>query len=196
VNRNAAMASNLSKPYQAQLIHKYGFETPETLVTNNPELVLEFRRQHKQIVYKSMSGVRSIVQVFEDKDLERLKRIQWCPTQFQEFIEGTNVRVHVVGTEVFATAIESEATDYRYAHDQTGSSAKLCATDIQENIAEKCLELTHALGLAFAGIDLKFTPDNRAFCFEVNPCPGFSYYEANTGQPIAQAVARYLAGYD
>jgi hypothetical protein len=32
------------------------------------------------------------------------------------------------------------------------------------------------------------------FCFEVNPSPGYSYFEANTGQPIARAVARYLAG--
>jgi hypothetical protein len=34
----------------------------------------------------------------------------------------------------------------------------------------------------------------RVYCFEVNPNPGFSYFEAQTGQPIAQAVARYLMG--
>jgi hypothetical protein len=28
----------------------------------------------------------------------------------------------------------------------------------------------------------------------VNPCPGFSYFEAHTGQPIARAVAQWLAG--
>jgi hypothetical protein len=27
-----------------------------------------------------------------------------------------------------------------------------------------------------------------------DPSPAFSYYEANTGQPIAQAIAAYLAG--
>ena len=32
------------------------------------------------------------------------------------------------------------------------------------------------------------------YCFEVNPSPAFSYDEAHTGQPIAQAIARYLAG--
>jgi hypothetical protein len=31
---------------------------------------------------------------------------------------------------------------------------------------------------------------------EANPCPAYSYYEAHTGQPIARAVARYLAGAD
>ena len=28
----------------------------------------------------------------------------------------------------------------------------------------------------------------------LNPSPAFSWYEANTGQPIARAVACYLAG--
>ena len=40
---------------------------------------------------------------------------------------------------------------------------------------------------------LKITPDNQVYCFEVNPSPGFSYFEAHTEQPIANAVARYLA---
>jgi len=29
--------------------------------------------------------------------------------------------------------------------------------------------------------------------FEVNPSPAYSYYEANTEQPIAASLARYLA---
>jgi glutathione synthase/RimK-type ligase-like ATP-grasp enzyme len=124
----------------------------------------------------------------------RLDRIRWLPTQFQAFIDGTNIRVHVVGSEVFATAVHSGATDYRYAQDQVGHSAELRPIELPADVSENCVRLTQALGLAFAGIDLKMTPDNRMFCFEVNPCPGFSYYEANTGQPIAQSVAQYLAG--
>mgnify|MGYP006184765043 CR=1 FL=1 len=57
----APMGSNSSKPFQAQLIRQYGFAVPETLITNNPEHVLAFRDKHKRIVYKSISGVRSIV---------------------------------------------------------------------------------------------------------------------------------------
>ncbi len=192
VNRAAAMASNSSKPYQAQLIRQHGFEIPETLITNDPELVQEFRRQHGRIIYKSISGVRSIVQTFHDQDLERLNKIRWCPTQFQEFVEGDNIRVHVVGSEVFATRVTSEATDYRYSRQQVGESAHLEATELADDVTQRCVDLARDLGLAFAGIDLKMTPDHRAYCFEVNPCPGFSYYEANTGQPIADAVARYL----
>lgn len=193
VNRTAPMGSNFSKPYQAQLIRDQGFAVPETLVTNDPELVLEFRERHKQVIYKSISGIRSIVQSLEDKDLARLGNICWCPVQFQEFVDGTNVRVHTVNTKVFATAIRTDVTDYRYAHQQ-GSEPELKAIDLPNELAERCVKLSRVLGLVFAGIDLIITPDNQVFCLEVNPSPAFSYYEANTGQPIAQAVARYLAG--
>jgi len=194
VNRVASMGSNSSKPYQAQLIRRHGFEVPDTLVTGDPDRVLDFRARHGRIIYKSSSGIRSIVRPFEDEDVERLPAVRWCPTQFQEYIEGTDVRVHVVGKEVFPTRIESSATDYRYAQSEVGEAARLVPTELPDLVAESCVRMTEALGLAFAGIDLKLRPDGRVYCFEVNPCPGFSYYEANTGQPIAMAVARHLAG--
>ena len=194
VNRVAPMGSNFSKPYQAQLITQFGFEVPETLITNDPDLVREFRERHGKVIYKSISGVRSIVQTFSDDDLERLDDIRWCPTQFQAFVEGTNIRVHTVGDKVFPTAISTDATDYRYAHKQAGDHADLREVDLSDELAEMCVRLAEGLGLAFAGIDLKITPENRVYCFEVNPSPAFSYYEGNTGQPISRAVAEYLSG--
>lgn len=197
LNRPAAMASNGSKPYQAQVIRRAGFDIPDTLITNEPAHVLEFRRRHGRIVFKSMSGVRSIVRTFEEADEARLGSIRWCPTQFQEYVEGYNVRVHTVGAHtVFATKVLSEAIDYRYAEQQVDEPAELQPMTLAEPLARQCLELASALGLAFAGIDLKVTPGGRVVCFEVNPSPAFSYYELNTGQPIAEAVARHLAGSD
>ena len=194
VSRPSAMTSNNSKPYQAQLIQKAGLAVPDTLITNDPDLVREFWRQHGKIIYKSISGVRSIVRKFAEEDLQRLDKIRWCPVQFQEYIDGVNVRVHVVDRQVFSTLIKSDATDYRYAEAEMGKAAELVPYDLPADAAERCIDLAAALNLPFAGIDLKVTPDGEVYCFEVNPCPGFSYYEANTGQPIAMAVARYLTG--
>ena len=59
-------------------------------------------------------AVRSIVREFRPEDESRLGMLAHLPTQFQAFIEGTNIRVHVVGNEVFATEIECDAVDYRY----------------------------------------------------------------------------------
>jgi glutathione synthase/RimK-type ligase-like ATP-grasp enzyme len=193
VNRAEPQGSNGSKPYQARLIAAQGFAPPPTLITNDPEAVLAFRKQHGRIIYKSMSGVRSIVAALEDEDLGKLERIKWCPVQFQKALEGTNVRVHVVGNAAFATEIESSHIDYRYAK-RDGGETNLRATTLPRPIRARCIALAKALGLDFAGIDLMRTPADEYYCFEVNPQPAFSYFEANSGQPIARAVARHLAG--
>jgi hypothetical protein len=196
VNRYIAMGSNFSKPYQAQLIHAHGFAVPETLVTNDPELVRAFHAEHGRLIYKSISGERSIVGLLDVDDDERLERIRWCPVQFQAFVDGPNVRVHTVGDEVFATIVTTEAVDYRYAHLQTGRTADFAPYELDDDLAERCLALAATLGLEVAGLDLKLPPGEPPVCLEVNPSPVFSYFERNTGQPIAEAVARLLASSD
>jgi glutathione synthase/RimK-type ligase-like ATP-grasp enzyme len=193
VNRSDPQGSNSSKPYQAQLIASYGLRVPETLITNDPAEVLAFRQTHGSIIYKSMSSVRSIVKKLDDKDIARLESVRSCPVQFQALVPGNDVRVHVVARDVHATEIVSDVTDYRYARQQ-GGSATLRAINLPEDIARRCIALTAGLDLVFAGIDLRIGPDGEATCFEVNPSPAFSFYQANTDQPIATSLARYLAG--
>jgi hypothetical protein len=194
VNRAAAMASNGSKPFQAQAILRQGLHIPETLITSDPALAREFARQLGRVIFKSMSGVRSIVREMEADDLARLHQIRWCPVQFQTYVPGQNVRVHTIGAQVFASRIISDATDYRYAARQTGEPADLEPFELSDELAERCLALAADLDLPFAGIDLKITPDGEVYCFEVNPSPAYSYYESQTGQPVSLALAQYLAG--
>ncbi|MEX1133739.1 MAG: ATP-grasp domain-containing protein [Acidimicrobiia bacterium] len=193
VSRYGSMGSNGSKPYQAQLITAHGFRTPETLVTNDPEAVRTFRRHHGRIIYKSVSGLRSIVTEFSEEDDSRLEAIRSCPTQFQALIEGIDVRLHVVGDEVFATAIESHGTDYRYASGN-GDETRLSPIQAPDDVERRAVALAADLGLPVAGIDLMIDEDGDVYCLEVNPSPAFSYYEQHTGQPIALAIARYLSG--
>ena len=188
-NRSSANDTNNSKPLQAMLIREH-FAVPATLVTNDPHTALEFRERYPSIIYKSCSGERSIVTEFDDDDIGRLDLLATVPVQFQEKVEGTDVRVHVVGDAVFATAIESDATDYRY--DDSGSH--MSAIELADDVAHACVTLTAQLGLEISGIDLRFCDDGRICCFEVNPSPAYSVYEDATGQPIAAQLARHLAG--
>ena len=193
-NRLLAMGSNISKPYQAQLITRHGFTTPATLISSDPAEVLAFAGRRGRLVYKSISGIRSIVTAFDPAaDTERLERLRWCPVQFQEHLDGPDVRVHVIGDRVFATEITTTAVDYRYAR-QGGATASLSAHDLDPEIAARCVALAAALQLPFAGIDLKLVPDGRVACFEVNPSPGFTWFEHETGQPIAATLAAWLTG--
>jgi hypothetical protein len=191
VNPAAAMASNSSKPYQAALIARHGFLTPSTLVTTDPAAVVAFRDRHDAVIYKSVSGVRSIVSRLSDEHLDRLDDIAWCPTQFQAHVPGRDYRVHVVGERLFTCKIATEADDYRYAHRQD-LAVSITEGRLPEDVAERCRRLAADLGLALAGVDLRRTPQGEWCCFEVNPSPAFTYYEDLTGLPIADAVADLL----
>ena len=189
VNRPSDMASNSSKPYQLASIAASGFRVPETLVTTDPGAAEAFWARHGQVVYKSVSGVRSIVARLRSEDRVRLADVRFCPTQFQQFIPGVDYRVHVVREGVFATRIESEFDDYRYAG---AAPPTLTACDIDDRLAQQCVKMCARMGLHLAGIDLRLTPDGDWYCFEVNPSPAYTYYEDATGQPIAAAIAQLL----
>lgn len=193
LNRSAAQASNGSKPFQAQIIARHGFSVPTTMITNDPDEARAFVAEHGRVVYKSISGVRSIVQAVTEDDVARLDQIRICPVQFQAWVPGVDVRAHVVGDRVFATMVTSTATDYRYAARQVNQPARLDAGELPDDVAQRCVRLAADLGLGFAGIDLRIDGTDIS-CFEVNPSPGFSWYEENTGQPIAAAVADHLCG--
>ena len=193
-NRPSAMTSNNSKPYQAALIRQVGFSVPETVVTNDPDQVRRFRRKHGRVVYKSTSGVRSIVHELTPGRAATLDRVRNLPTQFQQPLIGTNVRVHVIGRQTFACEIAAETIDYRYR--EGGSSARMQPVDLPPGVRTRCLELSAALDLPVAGIDLLHDPDGEWWCFEVNPSPAYSCFEEPTGLPMAEALARWLAQRD
>ncbi len=185
------MASNSAKPYQALFIQAVGFDVPATLVTTDPDAVLEFWAQHAAVIYKSLSGVRSIVSRLEERHQARLERVRWCPTQFQQYIPGTDYRVHVVGDDVFACEIRSLADDYRYAGRQ-GLGVEISPYQLPQDVADRCRALTASLGLYVTGIDFRRDPDGRWYCFEVNPSPAYTYYQNASGQPIDEAIADLL----
>jgi glutathione synthase/RimK-type ligase-like ATP-grasp enzyme len=191
VNRPSSMRSNSSKPYQASLISEAGIDVPPTLVTNDPDAVMRFRSEHGRIIYKSISSARSIVRELDEEGCDRLELIRWCPTQFQAWVPGTDVRVHVVGGDVHATAIDTTGIDYRYTRG-TGDTTELRPVELSAELADRCRALTDSLGLEFSGIDLRVDDDGGATCFEVNASPGYSWYEETTGQGISSSLARRL----
>jgi hypothetical protein len=191
MNRPRAMAFNYSKPYQAAMIQSLGFAIPETLLTTDPVAVREFRQRHGTIIYKSVSALRSIVSQLRPEDEDRLDNVTWCPTQFQQRITGPEVRAHVIGDEVFACEIVSKADDYRYAT-LTGDSMEIRPYDLPAECAARCRAIAAAMDFVIAGVDLRFH-DGEWYCFEVNPSPGFMYYQEQSGQKIDEAIARLLA---
>jgi glutathione synthase/RimK-type ligase-like ATP-grasp enzyme len=191
VNRFAAGASNNSKPYQSRSIAREGFAVPDTLITTDADAALEFWAVHGDVVYKSISGMRSIVSRLDASHRDRLADVASCPVQFQQYVEGIDYRVHVVGRDVFVCRVRSPAVDYRYAA-AGDEPIELVASELPDDVATRCVSLAARLGIELAGIDLRLDRDGRWWCFEVNTAPGFTWYEQHTQLPIAAAVAAHL----
>ncbi|MDR4495320.1 MAG: RimK family alpha-L-glutamate ligase [Nitrospirales bacterium] len=191
VNPYEEASGNRSKPYQQMLIAKLGFNVPKTLVTSHLEQAKEwFEACRGRVIYKSISSVRSVVRRLNPEDFSRLEHLRHCPVQFQEYIPGIDIRVHVVGTRVFASQIETRSTDYRYPDQESFRTIR--ALELPMDLQEKCVTLTEGLGLALAGIDLRKTVDGEYVCFEVNTSPAFPFYERHTGQRIGEALVEML----
>jgi hypothetical protein len=192
VNRSAGALSNHSKPYQAMLIKECGLAVPRTLVTNDPDEARRFYHEcNGDAIFKSLSGVRSIVRRIGPEHQARFALLRHGPAQFQELIQGDDIRVHTVGERIFATRLRSEAVDYRYAG-RDGFEVEMSPVELPIPVADECLRVARKLDLLLSGIDLKVTQEGKYYCFEINPSPAFIYYEQGSGQPISTALAELL----
>ena len=150
VNRPAAGRSNASKPYQLGLIAQAGFQVPDTLVTTDPAAARAFLREHGRLVYKSLSGIRSIVATLDARDEARLDNVRTGPVQLQAYVAGLDVRVHIVGEQWFACSVRSTAADYRYAG-AAGTTAELSAFELPEHVGRQLVALVQGMNLLVAG---------------------------------------------
>jgi glutathione synthase/RimK-type ligase-like ATP-grasp enzyme len=178
VNRPGAGRAHAARPYQLGLARAAGFDVPATLVTSDVAAARAFLRVHRTVIYKSISGTRSVVAVLGDAEVARLDDLGAGPIQLQAFVAGLDVRVHVVGDRWFACAV------------RPGGELEAC--ELPAEVGARAVGLARAHGLALAGLDLRRTDADRWCCFEVDPSPGFSRYEEATGHLIAAAIARLL----
>ncbi|WP_394787053.1 RimK family alpha-L-glutamate ligase [Rhodoferax sp.] len=180
VSRPAAVQASASKPRQAQLIGQSGFAVPAMLVTSDEDEAQAFRRLHGRVVFKSISGRRSSVAEMDDSWLSRMQRLAPVPSQFQAHVPGVDVRVHVVGRQVFAAEVGDAA------------GRTLTATRLPPAVAAQCVAMSAAMDLPVAGIDLRLRPDGEYVCCDVNPLPAYSDFEAECGLPMAATLAQLL----
>ncbi|MCA1693463.1 MAG: hypothetical protein LC749_01330 [Actinobacteria bacterium] len=108
------------------------------------------------------------------------------------------LRVTVVGDQVFACRIESQVTEStridwrRYDLENTPHVAHRLDPDIER----RCVVLTRHFGLEFSAIDLIVTADGETVLLELNPNGQWAWIEELTGLPISAAIADVLARRD
>lgn len=195
---------------QLRAATRLGLAIPATCVTAEPERIRAFaqhlkstgRRISAKIVSKGPPRAPTpseqyevFTQVLSDADLVDDTALAACPAIYQEYIEKQfELRVTVVGRQVFACEIHSQATertrtDWR-RYDLPNTPHRVHTLD--SRVEAQCLALTEGFGLVFAAIDLIIKPDGTVVFLELNPNGQWGWIEELTGLPIAAAIAGLL----
>lgn len=192
---------------QLSLAGEIGFELPPTLLTTNPDDLLAFYTAHDGHIISKLADLgfhktlgrefARYTEVVTRRDIMYADAVRYCPMIYQAYVpKRLELRVTVVGAQVFAAEIRSQASN-RTRHDwrrYDDGATTYAPHDLPDDIRHACLALTWRLGLCYGAIDLILTPDGRYVFLEINPAGQFGWIEQATGLPISNAICDVLAG--
>jgi glutathione synthase/RimK-type ligase-like ATP-grasp enzyme len=146
-----------------------------------------------------VSGPRSDRVVFTsrvviDADTDPLA-IKACPLILQqEIAKRYDVRVTVVGDQVFAATIDSQSNQDTEVDWRMTSTPDLphSTYGLPPEVSKACVALTRSLGLRFGALDFVLDPAGQLWFLEINPNGQWAWIETRTGHPIAAAIVAEL----
>lgn len=187
-NSLQAVELHRKKGIQSKIMHNNGIRIPKTLITNDKFALEEFYySNNKNIIYKPVRG-GAYTQKFKEEDFLRADTLVTCPCQFQEFIDGTDIRVYAFESgEIYAGEIKAKNIDFR--QDETAVINKI---ELPKNIQKDCLTVLKILGLKYSGIDIRLSKTGEYVFIEANPAPMFTHFENITGYPICETLLKNL----
>lgn len=185
-----------------------GFTIPDSLSGNDPDEVRAFYdKHHGRIIFKAFlpgswdegDGSRRHLRTaaVSAEHLKHDEAILACPGIFQEQINTDyEIRVTVMGEQVLAGAIHSQASgplvDWRFGH--VLGQIPHQAIELPEPVAQCCIAVCRALGIAFGCIDLIVSRDGEYVFIEVNEAGQFLWQEKEAPEILMlDSFCRFLA---
>ncbi|MEK7469336.1 MAG: hypothetical protein AAB074_18335 [Planctomycetota bacterium] len=184
-----------------------GWKVPDSIITNNPEVLLAFWKKYDgKICTKTMSvpvilSKNEKAKVFytsllDYKDIEeRAALAGTIPMLFQQYIEKAyEVRSTVVGKQVYSAAIYSQKSDLTKTdwRNYDFPNVPHFPINLPPEVEQRLLSTIKRLGLNFAACDLIVTPDNEYVFLEANPVGQWLWIEQLCGLPISEALCSLL----
>lgn len=203
LNAPHAIALAEDKIRQLTVARRLGFLIPETLIGNSPTAAAAFVAERdvvgkplRNAVVKGQCSDRVVFtsRVHINGQTDPLA-IRACPLILQREIKKQyDVRVTVVGDQVFAVTIDSQGhpeTEVDWRKTSTPDLAHSVYV-LPSEIARKCIDMTHSMGLRFGALDFVLDPEGKLWFLEINPNGQWAWIETRTGHPIAAAIVTEL----
>jgi len=196
MNHPVAAAQARYKPWQLRLAHRSGFLVPATLLTTFPAMARQFAAAHRDLVVKSVSGkhpgdppmVLPTTRISPDTDFSGVAA---GPTLLQQHIpKEADIRLTCVGEHLFAARkkADPEEVDSRFTHQGTWEPV-----EVPDAVHQAVNSYMSAAQLAYGAFDFAEDPDGAWWFLECNQGGQFGFIQLETDQPIAQAIATWLA---
>jgi glutathione synthase/RimK-type ligase-like ATP-grasp enzyme len=187
------------KPVQLATAARIGLKVPQTLITNDPEQVERFWESSRtgKLIFKVLTPpLSSLAETrrFKPEHRPKLRSLVHAPAIFQEELEKAyDLRVTVVGTEIFSAWIEVQNLAGKAFPDWRLDAMATChAYELPTEVEHLIRVFMDELGLYYGAIDLILTTRGEYFFLEVNPTGQFLFVEIDTGHQISAAFARLL----
>lgn len=191
------------KPWQLRLAQLSGLAVPATLITTFPQAAREFAERFPDLVVKPVSGAhpqeppRAVPtsRVAPDADFAA---VAFGPTLLQRRIpKRADIRLTVVGERLLAARKPADPDghpddiDVRFAP----SVSPWLPAEVPPRVAEAVLRYMKDAELAYGAFDFAEDSDGIWWFLECNQSGQFGFVEMDTGQPIAETIAQWLAGH-
>jgi hypothetical protein len=198
VNPRAADDTAHRKPYQWAMAQRLGIPVPRTLVTTDPDAARSFVTEaapHRVVFKPFLATTQSWreTRIVGPRDLERLDLVRFAPVIFQHYVSGVDLRVTMVGEQVFAAEIDARGTSYPFDVRMVIGEVQMRAIELPRAVQDALLALQRRLGLDYGAIDLRRTEAGEFFFLEVNPAGQWLFVEQRTGLQIGLAMSDLLA---
>lgn len=194
-----------NKIYQLSIAKAFGFKIPDSLITNDLKVVMDFMSHHDSVIVKPLSGgfikregKQSLIYTnrVTVKELKQIDLVKYAPTFFQEYIrKDFELRITVVEKQVFACRIDSQKSER--TKDDWRRYDFNCVTHspfaLPKNIEHLCIDFVQGLNLSFGAIDMIVTPVGEYIFLEINPNGQWGWIEKITSLPISDAIIRSLS---
>ena len=189
------------KPYQWAVAQQVGLQVPRTLVTNNPAQARQFITQIAPgaVVFKAFLASTQDwreTRLVEASDIKQLELVKYAPVIFQEYIDGVDLRITVIGDAFFAAEIDARQTRYPVDMRMVVGEALVQPVTLSPDLQARLLALQRRLNLTYGAIDMRRTPAGDYYFLEVNPAGQWAFVEERTQLPITKAMADLLASLD
>lgn len=192
------------KPRQLMLASEIGFNVPKTVITNDIVSVREVvEAGFGQVIGKPLRQAlingdpervifTTLLKSLHDSDEDAIALAPFiAQTEIKKLYD---VRVTVVGCQLFATAILSQEQEETTVDWRQGSRPDLKheRIDLPREVEEKCFALMRRLNLRYGAIDLVCDQKGKLWFLEINPNGQWAWIENLTGYPIAAAIVDEL----